>query len=89
MCAQILTCIVGANEMRQKSGMDACTSKECIWLPPACDVSVGTPTLATITFRLIQCLFVTFASLIARESPSVMKLLLVVKSLCLYQHILS
>ena len=32
--------MIMANETRQKRGLDACTSKQCVWLPPAQDVGL-------------------------------------------------
>ena len=38
--AAILTCVIRANVLRTQSAVEACTSKKCAWLPPACNVSL-------------------------------------------------
>lgn len=36
--AAILSCLVRSAEVKQQSGIDSCTSKQCSWLPTARDV---------------------------------------------------
>lgn len=37
--AAVLSALVNASDMRNRSGVDACTSKPCSWLPPAHNVT--------------------------------------------------
>ena len=38
--AAILSCLVRATQMRQKSGVDSCTSQLCTWLPTSHQVRI-------------------------------------------------
>ena len=36
--AAILSCMIRSAEVKQQSGIDSCTSKQCSWLPTVRDV---------------------------------------------------
>ena len=58
--AAVLSCLVRSAEVKQQSGPDSCTSKQCSWLPTARDV--GYCVLDKLVYNF-TCLQVTPAAI--------------------------